>query len=213
MHARCGDLKGSDLDSENASLAPRAVCCTNYLIWGAALASKQKPATEFIIILEDDVLMSEDFWPRIQELLHSDCQDWDYLAVDTFDSKNPTRLQNTSGITLSEQGDREGDIIIRTKCIRRNGEVQPLYTLAGEGTHTQIMRSSVLGKFVHFAETWGVKAPLDHWTGTPMRLYDEVRSRMWQPKIVTQQGRYQTFSLQEVPSRCGGSVSQANIRD
>merc|ERR1719335_1096098 len=66
--------------------AASAVYCTNQLAFQTALDRKEKP--DYIILVEDDLILKEGFWKKLRAFLNDDnClsqEPWDLIAVDPF---------------------------------------------------------------------------------------------------------------------------------
>merc|ERR1719387_3311155 len=84
MNEHCPRVANSEKgDDKKMNEVNRAVWCTNQQVIDRALASATKP--DYIIIMEDDLMIEKPFWVELQKFLNG-CQEdsWDLTAVDTF---------------------------------------------------------------------------------------------------------------------------------
>lgn len=58
-----------------------ALVCSNLEVWEAAVEMSD---AEYIIILEDDAILSHDVWDKMDEVMHGSCSEWDYIMVDAW---------------------------------------------------------------------------------------------------------------------------------
>lgn len=122
-------------DSANNTMA---LTCSNLEIWEQALALD----SEFVIILEDDVILSEDVWSKMSEAMEGACDEWDYIMVDAWHG-NPNKPMPE--FRCSPNAD------------------MPMYdlTVGFGGSHFQIWRISALPGAIDQLRTNGYANPMD----------------------------------------------------
>jgi GR25 family glycosyltransferase involved in LPS biosynthesis len=156
--------------------------CTNYKIWNRALASD----AEFILILEDDVILQPGFWQSIHEFAKS-CPSFDYVTVDSW--KDGGIVESDRDDTCAKSGFTE---------LFRPHQDQTYW-----GTHVQLIRKNFLPTLIQRAQTWGM-GPLDVWW---MMRANDGRSFSWQPRIGLQFDRAPALDLKN----CSNSVGHSDI--
>lgn len=161
-----------------------ALFCSNHLVWQRVNESEHKP--EFVVILEDDVIIQRDFAQRLEAFLQSDCgkdgpDGWDVLGVDTF-FMTKMHLEKM-GIVNKTTGKA---LIKNTQCnyvdpkhpsVHHQPENRWSYTTNahGAGTHMVIYRTAALPKLL--TSTGHI---MDHY------WLSKGRTRMWNPMIAVQ---------------------------
>jgi len=58
-----------------------ALTCSNVMVWEAAVKLAD---AEFVIILEDDTILTDDAWAKMEEVMRGGCTEWDYIMVDSW---------------------------------------------------------------------------------------------------------------------------------
>lgn len=188
----CPYLKHSDMAQGEAA---ESVMCSNYRIWKEA----QEKDSEWVIVLEDDVVMAPGVWERVSDLLAGNCQSsFDFLAVDTFTGHGDTREQ-------ARPFKHEDPV-----CHDENAGIA-LHALRGVGAHMQIFHRDALGDIIKVAEKKdNIDHPVDQLTKKlPSR---GLRTAMFQAEIAAQ---YQSAKVQGLhkPSHelCKESVGHSDI--
>lgn len=191
VNRKCSYLKGSDIAQGGPA---QGVMCSNYLIWKEAL----KGSAEWVIIFEDDVVMSKDIWEKVTDLLSSHCRSqFDYVAVDTF--------------TGSGDGRKEAHTQTQNLVCDNASKGLGLYHLRGVGAQMQILRRESLQEMIHIAE--GKKdIPVDKLNHKMGHSGHGVRTTMFQARIAAQ---YQSAKVQGVAKptsqACKSSVGKSDI--
>jgi len=192
---RCPKVNGlSRADQREA-----AVFCSNWNLWKRFASQVDAlSSNEFLITLEDDVALDKSFWPRVQELLNSPCQNWDYIGVDLY--SRPESDEDFWGRNPHQHAPVE-DNWNCTICKRSTGEMQPLGNLNGEGVHMSIIRTNVLPQMLGLVKAMGARLPLDHWS-QGLAQWTDIRTRSWQPKIISKCGAWKTFDIDAAADVC-----------
>eukprot|EP00746_Dinoflagellata_sp_MGD_P125931 gnl/MRDRNA2_/MRDRNA2_60836_c0_seq1.p1 gnl/MRDRNA2_/MRDRNA2_60836_c0~~gnl/MRDRNA2_/MRDRNA2_60836_c0_seq1.p1 ORF type:complete len:290 (+),score=35.89 gnl/MRDRNA2_/MRDRNA2_60836_c0_seq1:107-976(+) len=172
-----------------------ALYCSNYITWEHAQAQN----TEFTVILEDDVILKEDFWQKMQSFLSSDCtgEQWDRVLVDTFRFGVDGCICPCAGDACLEPPHAQKNICTAPKNTYSEDHV--ITTARGYGTHVQIFRTSSLMKYLHQKNA----QILDH-TIDP----EGAVVRYWNPDVVKQADMY---ASEQLPMSCSDSVKESNI--
>lgn len=128
--------------------------CSNYQIWEQATRSD----ADYVVILEDDTLLSPDFWDKLTKLT-SECS-FDYIAVDMF--RNLLEQPECGAFALVEQGCGSDRLF---KAPTGTLLYQGKYLGAGycyHGIHTSIFRKSFAATLVQRAQQGGA-GTMDGW--------------------------------------------------
>jgi len=150
----CPSLKFSHKvpESLNLDVRKRANYCSHHLVWKAVSEREDKP--DFVIIVEDDVVVPPIFWKQLHQLLHSDCLNTELIAVDTYGRG----LRNKKSTCATETG------------------VQELWgsTTDRYGSHFLITPTAILDQLI--LQNWH---GTDHW-----KNYQNVTVKIWQPTML-----------------------------
>jgi len=159
QHDRCPEVMAKRGSAKNGGQS--ALYCSNYLAWNHFFYNT---TADYALIMEDDIILQEGFWDRVQGLLDSTCDnDWEYLTVDSFTTSKSKKMR---GIGLNR------------KC----GEEQ-LNDIKTRGTHFQILRRSAIPRMIEHAHEHG-PAILDHWENAfPI---SSIKVSQWTPNICMQ---------------------------
>jgi len=155
-------------DSSGVGPGQSALYCSNYLTWKYFYYNS---TAEYALIMEDDVIMNEGFWDRVQSLLDSKCDhDWEYLTVDG----RATGQAKKQFKNLGQEG----------QCLHaRSGREEHIGHMTVRCTHFQIIRRSAISHLLNHAQTHGPQI-LDWWAvAFPT---DTIKMNQWSPGICGQ---------------------------
>lgn len=148
-----GGFMGGGHGNEDAE---RSLFCTNKQIWEEA---SKRNDTDFIVIFEDDTVLSENFWTEVKHLL-KDCQAVNYIAVDTTETDGNGNFVDT----CSKEG------------------FPNLEKMSGMSAHTQIIRKDHLHRLIEKANEVGGGA-MDLWNRIHLQGDGEFA---WRPGLSRQ---------------------------
>jgi len=162
----------------------KSLFCSNYNIWLKA----QNQSADFVIIMEDDAILHEKFWPAVTDFVNR-CPHFDYVSLDT----------DTTDAKLSADrhdmcGSSDHSALFRP----------PLMGFYW-GTQVQIVRKEFLSYMVSQAQRHGM-GPLDVWW---MLRINNGRSFAWQPNIALQ--AHNLPAGQQLPADCTHSITNSDI--
>lgn len=157
----CGLKVADDCDGGERFEGEQGLFCSNFNIWTRANGTY----ADFILILEDDVTLSGNFWERLVSMLQS-CSKFDYLIVDAHGQDPP------KGPTCDTNQHYQ---LLNANCTGRN----PKY--CNLGTHVQVIRADFLPKLIASAQAIGGGA-MDFW----WKRHAPGRSFVWKPNIAGQ---------------------------
>eukprot|EP00931_Biecheleriopsis_adriatica_P072106 TRINITY_DN4613_c0_g1_i3.p1 TRINITY_DN4613_c0_g1~~TRINITY_DN4613_c0_g1_i3.p1 ORF type:complete len:549 (+),score=66.83 TRINITY_DN4613_c0_g1_i3:3-1649(+) len=188
-----------DLDWQNSLMdrpEAQAILCSNYKIW---LKAAEVADTEFIIVFEDDAILPKGHlaWQTVDSLLSGSCQDYDYIAVDTYDQQRSVR--DTVHITMTTPDYNASTIVCKQEL-----PDQSMFRLQGIGAHMQIIRTSALRSLISQVRGLQHLIPAD-------RIFEglNLRTRSWAAGIVKQYGKTGTSDQDRKLSGCNQSVAHS----
>lgn len=177
----------------------QGVYCSNFKIWEKELAHG---TSDFVIVLEDDIVFTKDVWTKVDALLNNECQNWDFIAVDTF---HIATKDGPRGV-LREAQQPHGAAL----CKNITGPVG-VYNLRGAGAHMQIIRRSALEKLIEMGKEY-INEPVDKVIGK--RARETLRLGMYAASIAAQfKSAEDQFPGLKKPKACKGKgVGASDIK-
>eukprot|EP00931_Biecheleriopsis_adriatica_P072104 TRINITY_DN4613_c0_g1_i1.p1 TRINITY_DN4613_c0_g1~~TRINITY_DN4613_c0_g1_i1.p1 ORF type:complete len:547 (+),score=80.18 TRINITY_DN4613_c0_g1_i1:94-1734(+) len=192
LETACPDLdwQKSLMDRPEA----QAILCSNYKIW---LKAAEDADTEFIIVFEDDSILPQGqlAWQKVDSLLSGSCQDFDYIAVDTYEHRSV--IDTASFMTTPAYN-------ASTVVCKQELPDQSMFRLQGIGAHMQIIRTSALRSLISQVRDMEHLIPAD-------MLFEglNLRTRAWAAGIVKQYGKTGTSDQERQLSGCDNSVAHS----
>lgn len=144
-----------------------ATYCTNYLAWNHFYENSE---AEYALIFEDDIILGEGFWERVQNFLASSCDaDWDYVNVDGHATSVSRKLYGKFGQ--------------KATCRTSSGQKETLGVLNVRLTHFQIIRRSAIPLMLKHAHTHGFSCTEWYQDAFPS---DSIKMSHWAPGVCGQ---------------------------
>lgn len=166
--------------------AAQALMCTNSRIWEHELVNG---TADYVIIFEDDIVLGDKIWDKVQNLLNGPCRDsFDYLVADTFHGTGKKRKiakQTGSGF-----------------CENASPGIN-LDAIDGSGAQMQIIKRSALQSIMELAKQYP-KDTMDHINR--VHFPEKLRTGMFQADIAAQFQTSKLIGVEEKSLGCEFSV-------
>eukprot|EP00746_Dinoflagellata_sp_MGD_P148595 gnl/MRDRNA2_/MRDRNA2_80784_c0_seq1.p1 gnl/MRDRNA2_/MRDRNA2_80784_c0~~gnl/MRDRNA2_/MRDRNA2_80784_c0_seq1.p1 ORF type:complete len:311 (+),score=31.87 gnl/MRDRNA2_/MRDRNA2_80784_c0_seq1:80-1012(+) len=143
---------GKYKDPDEPNDVQAALYCSNYLTWKHFY---EKTEAEYALIMEDDIILTPDFWPKLNGLLQASLDgkcghNWDYITVDPW-----------HGDAASTKGLKQiGHSTTCRKDLLHSYNLEDL--VATKRTQLQIVRRRAIWYLLNHAEKSGAQV-LDLW--------------------------------------------------
>lgn len=132
LHDVCPHMQNPTMRA-HAEPGTMSLVCSNLQVWKHA----QKTPTDFVLMFEDDTILGDGFWHKLNSFLRGGCREFDYVMVDPW---------KTHGDSLVDNEPIAG-------CAPNDGFMLTKLSIGHNGAHMQLIRHAALKTMIERAES------------------------------------------------------------